>query len=128
MIVFKWVPAELVFYFIILNILSFLFIFLYSKQLSDSLNKNSLKNFLFPIIPLTGSVLIGVMIGASNEPIQQTIKKIENKKEFINLNIWNEYLVILAFSGFILIHSILNRNSKKNALDFKNKEKINDRI
>ena len=100
----KWVSPEFVFCFTILNLLGFILIILYSKQFPDFSEGSFLKNFLFKSFFVISGVLAGVL-GVIGGGITEQIFS----EDIFDLDIWYEYLVILSFTGVILLHAVLHK-------------------
>ena len=110
---FKFMPSELVFYFIVLNTLSFLMVFFFRQQMKRFSGKEykmrrslfSLKNILSGISFLGGLVAIGSLFF---DPIF-----IQKTNPFITLTDWSEYLFLLALTGLIVSSTLVEQRAFK---------------
>ncbi len=96
-----WVLAEMVFYFSIMNSLSFILIFLYDQRPSEiAPDRKFLRGYLMPLASVFVSIALGIFISIKDEIIQSfnnSVINIQSLSEY-----WEGYLLILAFTGFIL--------------------------
>ena len=111
-IIFSWFPHLYAFHFSIINIMSLVFIFKLSKQ-NGFFEKStfSLKPFLFAFI-LTTLLFFSFILMKEGEPIENMLK-IKNDQNMIDFNFFIDYLIILLFLGFLIIHFSLNNTRKK---------------
>ncbi len=106
-----WASAEIAFYFSVMNIISFILIFLYDYQfLKTPKNRKNLRKYFFPLISILTSVCFGVFISIRDQGVQ-SFSKFSVEVQFLN-KYWEEYLAILAFTGLILTCFIVRQKNK----------------
>ena len=106
-----WVLAEIAFYFSVMNILSFILIFLYDRRpLKATTNRKFLGECLVPLAFVFVSISLGVFVSIKDKVIQSfnnPVVEIQSLNEY-----WEGYLLILAFTGFVLTCFTVEQKNK----------------
>ena len=106
-----WVLAEIAFYFSVMNILGFILIFLYDRRpLKTTTNRKFLEEYLVPLISVFVSISLGIFVSIKDkviQPFNNSIVKVQSLSEH-----WEGYLLILAFTGFVLTCFAVEQKNK----------------